>query len=140
MADNEEIPLSKRVRVVAGIIWNADQTRLLIARRPDHLHKGGYWEFPGGKIEEGETGPEALSRELHEELGIRFRHSRFFRQVLFDYPEKTVEIDFYEVFAIDGSVNPNEGQEWCWASPVELSDYHFPEANQTIVDAIRAAD
>lgn len=129
----------KRIHVVAGIIWNSDQSRLLISRRPDHLHKGGCWEFPGGKVEAGESGPQALGRELFEELGIRFTHSLFFRQIFFDYPDRMVQLDFYEVFGVGGTVTANEGQEWCWASPAELPGYRFPEANQAIVDALSAS-
>ncbi len=130
----------KRVHVVAGIIWNADKTQILISLRPDHLHKGGYWEFPGGKVEQNECEEDALSRELYEELGISFEHSCLFQQINFDYPDKKVQLDFYEVWGVSGDVTANEGQEWRWVDLAGLRNYQFPEANQPVVDALVIRD
>lgn len=125
-----------RIHVVAGIIWNTDNTQILISQRPDHLHKGGYWEFPGGKVEKNEVEEQALARELLEELDITFQTSHFFQQVNFDYPDKSIKLDFYEIFGVGGEVNANEGQQWRWINLSELTDYQFPEANQPVVDAL----
>lgn len=129
----------KVVAVAAAIIWNEAKDALLISRRPDHLHKGGYWEFPGGKIEVGESAVEALSRELLEELNIQFESAEFFRQIDFSYPEKSVSLQFFHVYGLCGEVRANEGQEWRWVSLSELINYQFPEANLPIVEVLLAS-
>lgn len=129
----------KSIQVVAGIIWNSTRDALLIACRPEHLHKGGYWEFPGGKIEQNETAEQALARELQEELNIRFSDYRFFRAVDFAYPEKQVSLRFFEVFDVNGEIRANEGQQWRWINLPDLRHYRFPEANRAIVEALLQA-
>lgn len=129
----------KRVHVAAAVIRGADG-RVLIARRPDDKHQGGLWEFPGGKVEEGEAVQAALSRELEEELGIRVSAARPLIQVHHDYPDKQVLLDVWEVTAFDGEPHGAEGQPLTWASNHELGDYQFPAANQPIVAAARLPD
>ncbi|MDH4584638.1 Nudix family hydrolase [Pseudomonas sp. BN415] len=126
----------KRVHVAAAVIRGADG-RVLIARRPDDKHQGGLWEFPGGKVEEGEAVQAALSRELEEELGIRVSASRPLIQVHHDYPDKHVLLDVWEVSAFSGEPHGAEGQPLAWASPRELGDFEFPAANKPIVAAAR---
>ena len=124
------------IHVAAGIIWHADNTQILIARRPEHLHQGGLWEFPGGKLESSETAEAALSRELYEELHIRFQHAEHFQRIQHDYGDKTVCLDFYHVRGINADIQAQEGQEWRWVNITELMHYTFPAANKAIVDAL----
>lgn len=124
------------VNVVAGIIWNQDRSQILIAKRPEHLHKGGFWEFPGGKVEQGEAEIEALRRELKEELCVVFTEALFFKNIHFEYPEKTVDLNFYHVHGVISEVQANEGQQWCWVELSALSEYTFPEANEPIIEAL----
>ncbi|WP_160288157.1 Nudix family hydrolase [Pseudomonas knackmussii] len=126
----------KRVHVAAAVIRGADG-RVLIARRPDDKHQGGLWEFPGGKVEEGEPVQAALARELEEELGIRVQQARPLIRVAHDYPDKQVLLDVWEVSAFDGEPHGAEGQPLAWVSPRELPDYDFPAANRPIVQAAR---
>ncbi len=127
----------KSIHVVAAIIWDESKEQLLISKRPDHLHKGGCWEFPGGKVEGRETETDALQRELLEELNIQFDSCQFFKKVKFSYPEKNVELDFYHVYGAGNSdVQANEGQIWRWIPVQKLIEYHFPEANQPVVEAL----
>ena len=126
----------KRLHVAAAVIRGADG-RVLIARRPEHKHQGGLWEFPGGKVEAGEAVEAALARELHEELGIEVVASRPLIQVRHDYPDLAVLLDVHEVSAFTGEPHGREGQPLAWAAPRALPDYPFPEANRPIVAAAR---
>ncbi|WP_455230305.1 Nudix family hydrolase [Geopseudomonas aromaticivorans] len=126
----------KRLHVAAAVIRGADG-RVLIARRPEHKHQGGLWEFPGGKVEAGEAVESALARELHEELGIRVTASRPLIQVRHDYADLAVLLDVHEVSAFTGEPHGAEGQPLAWVSPRELPHYEFPEANRPIVAAAR---
>ncbi|SDI43757.1 Nudix family hydrolase [Pseudomonas panipatensis] len=126
----------KRVHVAAAVIRGADG-RVLIARRPDDKHQGGLWEFPGGKVEEGEPVQVALARELEEELGIRVERARPLIRVAHDYPDKQVLLDVWEVSAFSGEPHGAEGQPLAWVAPRDLPDYEFPAANAPIVHAAR---
>jgi 8-oxo-dGTP diphosphatase len=127
----------KRVHVVAGIIRDA-QGRILISRRHDHLHQGGLWEFPGGKVESDETVRDALARELIEELALMVIAAEPFQQIRHDYPDKSVLLDFWLVSEFEGEARGVEGQPVEWVSVATLRDYEFPAANVPIVDALIA--
>ena len=128
-----------RLHVAAGVIRGADG-RVLIARRPLDKHQGGLWEFPGGKVEAGETAEVALARELAEELGIVVTASRPLIQVSHDYADKQVLLDVWEVFSFTGEPHGADGQPLAWVSPSDLSRYSFPAANSPIVTAARLPD
>lgn len=129
-------PGSARVHVVAAAIFN-DRGEVLIARRPEHLHQGGLWEFPGGKVEPGEAVEQALARELHEELGIDVTNARPLIRVPYDYPDKRVLLDVWRVDRFRGEAHGREGQPVLWVMPEALTDYPFPAANRPIVTAAR---
>ena len=126
----------KRVHVAAAVIRGQDG-RILLAKRPDHLHQGGLWEFPGGKVESGESVRAALARELKEELGIELQSARPLIKVRHDYPDKQVLLDVWEVSSFSGEPHGAEGQPLSWAAPRELGNYQFPAANLPIVSAAR---
>lgn len=128
------------VRVAVGVI-EADG-KYLLAKRPKHVHKGGLWEFPGGKIEEGESTQTALSRELFEELGIEPCEEGYFSliKILHHYPEKSVELDVFRVTKFFGEAYGKEGQEIRWVTADEMGLLDFPEANKAIIDAITLPD
>lgn len=126
----------KRIHVAAAVI-RGDDGRILIARRPDDKHQGGLWEFPGGKVEAGESVEQALARELDEELGIRPSAARPLLQVRHDYPDKQVLLDVWDVSAFVGEPHGAEGQPLAWVAPGQLGDYQFPAANRPIVAAAR---
>ncbi|MGF6590857.1 Nudix family hydrolase [Pseudomonas sp. 2835] len=126
----------KRVHVAAAVIRGTDG-RILIARRADSQHQGGLWEFPGGKVEDGEAVEVALGRELQEELGIVVTSARPLIKVKHDYPDKQVLLDVWEVNGFSGEPHGAEGQPLAWVTVRELPDYDFPEANQPIVAAAR---
>jgi 8-oxo-dGTP diphosphatase len=123
------------VHVVAAVIVSDDK-RILLAKRPDHVHKGGLWEFPGGKLESGETSAQALSRELEEELAISVLEAAPLLKIQHDYPEKSVLLDVWQVTKFSGRAKGNEGQPIVWVKADELKEYQFPEANQPIIDEL----
>jgi 8-oxo-dGTP diphosphatase len=126
----------KRVHVAAAVIRGADG-RILLARRADQQHQGGLWEFPGGKLEAGETVLAALRRELQEELGITVTRARPLIKVQHDYPDKHILLDVWEVSAFSGEPHGAEGQPLAWVAPRQLPEYQFPAANAPIVQAAR---
>ncbi len=119
--------------MVAAVIWNPRFDAILIAERPEGKHKSGYWEFPGGKVEPTETAVEGLARELSEELSLSFEGIDFFHQTDFEYPEKTVSLNFYHVFNISSDIKANEGQKIQWVEVNQLTQFMFPEANQEVL-------
>lgn len=127
--------MTAEIHVVAAVI-RGREGKVLLAKRPAHLHQGNKWEFPGGKVESGETAEQALSRELREELGITPVVSRPLIQILHHYPEKSVFLDVWEVVAFSGQPSGREGQRVEWVEPSALDDYEFPDANLPIVTAV----
>jgi 8-oxo-dGTP diphosphatase len=122
--------------VAVGIVADTSGA-ILIARRPDHAHQGGRWEFPGGKVEAAETVATALQRELHEELGITVQAAEPWLQVRHAYPDKTVLLDVWRVTAWRGELHGREGQPLRWASPAELANFAFPAADAPIIARLR---
>jgi len=129
----------KPVHVVAAVIKGAGG-EVLIAKRPDHLHQGGKWEFPGGKVEPGEPVTEALCRELNEELGITPVTASPLIQVEHHYRDKSVFLDVWEVSSFEGCPRGMEGQPIEWVKPAQLPTREFPGANQPIVRAAMLPD
>lgn len=121
----------KQVQVATGIIYN-DNNEILISKRQAGKHLAGLWEFPGGKIEAGETVVDALKRELHEEINIEVITAASLAQVEYTYPEQHVVLLVWEVTKFAGNAIGKEGQEIKWVAKSELSNYPFPEVNQKI--------
>ena len=123
------------VHVAVGVILDAEN-RILITQRDKSAHQGGLWEFPGGKVEAGESVQQALYRELHEELGIEIGAVSALLEVRHDYGDKRVLLDVWVVRDFTGVAVGREGQPLVWVLPGALRDYEFPEANVAIVDAV----
>jgi len=124
------------IEVVAAVIRDADG-KILIAQRPVDKHQGGKWEFPGGKVEKGESRRSALVRELNEELGIEIGHSTRLISVYHEYEDKAIYLDVYEVLQWSGVATGKEGQSVKWVISDSLDDFEFPEANRSIVQAAK---
>ena len=106
--------------VAVGLLIDA-QGRFLLTSRPDGKVYAGYWEFPGGKLEPGETVEQALRRELHEEIGITIGAAQAWKVELVDYPHARVRLHFCKVFDWSGEFEMREGQEMAWQTlPVEV--------------------
>lgn len=123
------------MHVAVGVIIGPDDT-ILIAKRPDKTHQGGLWEFPGGKVEQGETLFDALKRELLEELAIETIATEPLIKIRHDYGDKIVLLDVHKVTEFTGEPKGNEGQPVAWVAPENLDQYEFPAANRPIVMAI----
>ena len=126
-----------RVHVAVGVIRNI-VGEILISKRHLESHQGGLWEFPGGKVEAGETVIEALQRELLEELGIQFADARPLLEIEHDYSDKAVCLDVWLVDTFSGSAEGREGQALAWVQPSRLQTYDFPAANHPIIAACQA--
>ena len=108
------------VDVAVGILINAHDQFLLTSRPPGKVYEG-YWEFPGGELEAGETVAQALTRELHEELGLHIGEVQLWQQQLVDYPHALVRLNFCKVHQWQGELEMREGQRFAWqALPVEV--------------------
>ncbi|MDP7421017.1 MAG: (deoxy)nucleoside triphosphate pyrophosphohydrolase [bacterium] len=114
-------------QVTAAIITQGD--KILIARRRDGGRLGGFWEFPGGKIEPGETPEECLARELREEFEITVRVGYFVASSIYDYGDFTIELLGYETEYVSGTFKLNDHSEIRWVTAVELLDFELAPAD-----------
>jgi len=123
------------IEVAAGLLYH--EGRYLIARRKPGVHLAGFWEFPGGKKEAGESIVECLHRELFEELHVKVGCPIPYQIVQHEYAEKIVELHFFRCVLEQGPPVPVDGQEIRWVSPKELTQFQFPPADQVVIDALR---
>ncbi|MGM0679311.1 MAG: Nudix family hydrolase [Pseudomonadota bacterium] len=128
--------MAEVTHIAAGVIYNA-AGEVLLARRAEHRHQGGLWEFPGGKVEAGETVEQALARELLEEVGITPGHSEPLIRIPHEYADRHVVLDVHTVRAFSGEAHGGEGQLLRWVAPEKLNEYAMPAANRPIVNAVR---
>ncbi len=138
MIYNKTMKMKKQtsVKVVAAVIER--DGRVLIAKRRQGDRLAGKWEFPGGKIDPGETAEKALKRELHEELDIETEVLEYICSSRFDYEHLSVELLAYRVKHISGEITPLVHDEVRWVLPDDLYSYEFPEANEEIVRRLSA--
>ncbi|MCK0165549.1 Nudix family hydrolase [Marinobacter sp. S6332] len=127
----------QEVHVAVGVIVR--EGRVLIARRPDHVHQGGLLEFPGGKVEPGESVQAALVREIAEETGLEIplEALRPLIGIRHDYGDKRVFLDVWRTEQAQGEALGREGQSIDWVSPKNLRDDDFPAANRPIIRALK---
>jgi 8-oxo-dGTP diphosphatase len=109
---------------------------VLVARRHDDAHQGGLWEFPGGKLEPGESPLQGLGRELEEEIGILVLAASPLVRVHHDYPERAVLLDVWHVTRWRGEPRGAEGQPLRWMQVTEMQPSAFPPADGPVIDAL----
>ena len=127
----------KLVHVAVGVV--ARGSDIFTTLRAKDAHQGGKWEFPGGKVESGETVTDALTRELAEEIGIDVLSSEPLILIEHDYGDKRVKLDVHRVTQFTGEPHGKEGQPSRWQPVNELRAEDFPEANVAIIQALMEA-
>lgn len=127
----------KVVQVAAAVILDQQQ-QVFLAKRPQEVHQGGKWEFPGGKLEVGESAYQALKRELQEEIGIDINTAQEFLEISHQYSDKSVVLTVFIVSDYQGQPWGREGQQTIWRKADELAALDFPAANAEIVEKLQS--
>jgi len=126
----------KQLNISVGIIRNANK-EIFITQRDASSHMAGFWEFPGGKIEAGETPEQAVIRELQEEVGIDATSPVLLKTLEHRFPDRIITLYFFLVENWLGEPYGKEGQPKRWVAQSELNVKEFPPANETIVTALK---
>ena len=129
--------MAGRIHVAVGVLIDSKHC-VLLTRRLKGTHLAGYWEFPGGKVEAGESVQTALARELEEELGTRIGETVPLMTVSHDYGEKQVLLDVHQVKDWNGEPHGAEGQPLAWVNADSLDEFQVPEANAEIMSRVKA--
>ncbi len=128
--------MSERLIVVVAAVVERDG-RFLVTQRAPGTHLGGYWEFPGGKCESGESLHDALRREMVEELDVAIDIDELLNTVEHAYPDRTVRLYFYRC-RLRGKLWPRQGQVTQWVMRAELASLEFPPADAALIDKLAA--
>lgn len=119
-----------------AVIWN-DQKQILIDRRRPEGILGGLWEFPGGKIEPGETIEDCIKREICEEIGIAIEVGEHLITIDYTYTHLRVTLTVHHCRHLTGIPQPLECDEIRWVTLDEIDQFTFPKANEQIIDVLR---
>lgn len=131
--------MSKKIILVSAVALIDKEGRVLLAQRPEGKSMAGLWEFPGGKVEEGESPEDALVRELHEELGIETWNSCLAPLTFAShaYPDFHLLMPVFACRKWEGIPQPREGQTLAWAKAQELRNYPMPPADIPLIPILR---
>ncbi len=127
--------MAAKIRVVAAIITK--DNKYLITRRSPSKHLAGFWEFPGGKIEEGETAEACLIREIKEELDINIRVNSFFMENDHSYPTKSISLIAFFCEITEGQITLKDHDCFEWISREQFDDFKFAPADVPFVKALQ---
>jgi len=133
---NLKLKTKNCVEVSAALIFR--DIKLLITQRHAKSHLGGLWEFPGGKLEPGETFEQCLVREIHEELGIQISVGALFEEITHDYPEKSVRLKFFICELLSDEPQALGCAAFKWIDRQELGGYEFPAADARLLEKLSA--
>lgn len=133
----EEVAVPHKVIGVA-IIWN-QAGQILIDRRLPGGSSGGLWEFPGGKLELGETIEQCILREVKEELAIEVAIEGYFKTIDYCYKDLRVTLHFYHCRYLSGTPQPLESEEIRWVTLAEMTQFTFPAANLEIIQSLQSS-
>ncbi len=131
-----EAAMSAPTAVVAALIWR--DGKFMICRRPPHKARGGLYEFPGGKVEPGETKAEALTRECREELAVTVRAVSVYMELTHVYPDMTVDLTLFNAELAEGEPKMLEHTDIRWIRPCEIPRYEFCPADKEILARLMA--
>jgi 8-oxo-dGTP diphosphatase len=123
------------IEVVCGVIYN-EHGQILICRRAMHKSFAGYWEFPGGKIEQDELPEQSLSRELLEELGMEVSVQDFLTEVLHKYEDFAIKLLAYRCAFISATYILSDHDQYTWVFPQELVNFELAAADIPIADIL----
>jgi 8-oxo-dGTP diphosphatase len=127
----------KSFEVAAAVI--SSQGKFLITRRLKTSHLGHCWEFPGGKIEPGESVEACLIRECQEEIGVLVKPLKKLQELKHTYPEMKVHLHFWLCEIVSGLPQPLECADCRWVKPEELKQFEFPEADRKLIEVLAAS-
>ena len=126
----------KIIKVVAAILQKED--KILIARKKQGKPLAGYFEFPGGKIEEGETPEESLIRELMEEMNIKIAVKEYIGEIIYDYGnDKVISLLGYTAKIIDGEIKLSDHDRYEWVTLEQINNYKIAPADIPLIDKLR---
>jgi 8-oxo-dGTP diphosphatase len=120
------------LHVTAGLIWK--HGRVLIAKRPKGAHLEGFWEFPGGKREKGESLKDCLEREIEEELGVKVKAGEELLTVEHEYGTKAVSLHVFNCTCFEGEPKCLQVQDIRWVEPAGLGKYAFPPPDEKVIE------
>jgi mutator protein MutT len=132
---NLKLKTKNCIEVSAALIFRDGQ--LLITQRHAKSHLGGLWEFPGGKLEAGETYEQSLVREIREELGVEIAVGELFEEVVHAYPEKSVRLKFFICRLVSGEPQPLDCAAVKWLKLTELAEFEFPAADLRLLEKLK---
>lgn len=122
------------IEVVAGIIYK--DNKFLIAQRNLKKAQGGLWEFPGGKVEKGETYEEALIREIREEFNADIEVEEYVGENIHHYPEKNIKLIFYKAKLLSNNIELIEHEDFRWITKQEKNEFKFAGADEKVFEII----
>jgi mutator protein MutT len=133
---SENLTALPRKFIGVAVIWN-QEGKILIDKRRQGGQLGGLWEFPGGKLEPGETIEECIEREIIEELGIKIKVGDRLITIEHDYTNFHITLNVYHCYHTSGTPQPIESDEIRWVTLDEIDQFPFPKANEQIIAALR---
>ncbi|MES1181023.1 MAG: 8-oxo-dGTP diphosphatase MutT [Verrucomicrobiota bacterium] len=128
---NSKLKTKNYIEVSAALIFRGG--KLLVTQRRAQAHLGGLWEFPGGKLEAGETFERCLVREIREELGVEISVGELFEEIVHDYPAKSVHLKFFICRLLAGEPQPLDCAAVRWVNAAELAGFEFPAADARLL-------
>ncbi|MDF1761226.1 MAG: 8-oxo-dGTP diphosphatase MutT [Coxiellaceae bacterium] len=127
-----------QIPVAVGVVMNSEQ-QVLMTQRPDDKDYAGFWEFPGGKVESGETSYQALCREFKEEIAIDVEHAEPLINLQHEYKNYAVELHVWLITQYAGELQAMENQAMQWVALSDIDSYQVLEANHEIIEALKLA-